>query len=102
MKRIILRGLALGAAIVFALGAATADADTLVIPMGRVDAGPKPVRLAAGDRVGRMIFAQHYRPAFEDAIPGRIAIFEADRLLPMEDWLRDWGAVQIQQIGRPY
>lgn len=102
MHRIILAGIGLAAAIFLTGGLSTASADTLVIPMGPVSAAKKTVRLHAGDRVGRMVFASYYRPTLEDAIPGRIAIFEEDRLLPMEDWLREWGAVQIQQIGRPY
>ena len=99
VKRRILRSLAFT---VFALFAGGASADVLQIPMGPVSAEPKPVRLAAGDRVGRMIFARYYRPTLEDALPERMSIFQENKILPLEDWLREWGAVQIQQIGRPY
>ena len=99
MMRTILRGFALAAAVALA---APASADTLRIPMGPVSAEPQPVRLAAGDAVGKTIFWQHYRPTDEDALPGRVSIFADEQRLSLEDWLREWGAVQIQQIGRPY
>jgi hypothetical protein len=99
VKRRILRALAFTA---FALAAGDASADALQIPMGPVSAAPTPVRLAAADRVGRMVFARQYRPTLEDAIPERMSIFQDKKIMPLEDWLREWGAVQIQQIGRPY
>jgi hypothetical protein len=49
-----------------------------------------------------MVFARQYRPTLEDAIPERMSIFQDKRIMPLEDWLREWGAVQIHQIGRPY
>ena len=102
MTRRILRSLALGAAAALLLGAGDALASSLEIPMGPVSAAPKPFRLAAADHVGRVVFARHYRPSLEDAIPGRVSIFREQQILPLEDWLREWGAVQIQEIGRPY
>ena len=102
MSRRNLRGLALGACAALLLGASDAAAKTFEIPMRDVSARPRPVRLAAGDPVGRMVFARYYRPTFDDAISGRMSIFREEQNLPLEDWLRAWGAVQIQQIGRPY
>jgi hypothetical protein len=99
VKRHLLSALAFTA---FALLAGSVRADVLQIPMGPVSAEPKPVRLAAGDRVGRMIFARYYRPSLEDAVPERMSLFQEKKILPLEDWLREWGAVQIHQIGRPY
>jgi hypothetical protein len=99
VKRHLLSALAFAA---FALLASGAGADVLQIPMGPVSAEAKPVRLAAADRVGRMIFARYYRPTLEDAVPERMSIFQEKKILPLEDWLREWGAIQIQQIGRPY
>jgi hypothetical protein len=98
----ILRSLLAAAVTVATLGplaARPAGAAVLQIPRGTE---ARPVRLAAADRVGRMVFARHYRPSLEDAIPERISLFREDDLLSPEDWLRQWGQVQIQQIGRPY
>ena len=102
MSRRTLRNLVLGACAAALLGAGDAAAETLEISMGPVSAGPKQIRLAAADRVGRMVFAHHYRPTLEDAIPERTSLFRGNGVLPLEDWLREWGAVQIRQIGRPY
>ena len=97
-----LRGLALGACAALLLGASDTAAKTFEIPMGDVSARPRPVRLAAGDPVGRMIFARYYRPTLEDAVSERMSIFREEQILPLEDWLRAWGTVQIQQIGHLY
>jgi len=102
LERTILRRLVLGAGAALLLGAGDASAGNFEIPMGPVSAaGAAPVRMAAADRVGKMVFARQYRPTLEDAIPERTSIFRERQIMPIEDWLREWGAVQIQQIGRP-
>ncbi len=91
--------IALGLAFV-AAGAGDAHANAILkIYDGRT---PQPVRLAAADQVGRMVFAAEYRPTLEDAIPQRVRLRGKGDVLKMEDWLRDWGSIQIHQVGRPY
>ena len=103
-KRGILRGLVGCAGAIGLLAAGDALAGNLEIPLSAVSARPAafaPVRLAAADRVGRMVFARQYRATLDDALPGRMSIFAGEQRMPLEDWLREWGTVQIQEIGRP-
>lgn len=103
MSHVVLRSLVLAAAVALLIGAGPARAAEFHIPMGPVDAAaPQPVRLGAADRVGGMVFARYYRPSLEDAVPERVSVLRKKHDLPLEDWLREWGAVQIQQIGRPF